>query len=420
MVREHPLSGRAAGVLLHVTSLPNGVLDHEAERFIDWLAAAGQSWWQILPLSPPDAFGSPYAGLSAFACRTDLVPHDGRPVPAGELAAYRTRNTGWIDHWERFAGPGAVEDQVRFERRWREVRDHARRRGVRILGDLPLYVAAGSVDVASHPEIFRTDAVAGVPPDYFSEDGQLWGNPLYDWDRLRAEGFAWWIARVRRSLELHDAVRLDHFRGLEAHWAVPADATTARDGAWIPTPGREMLDAVEGTLGHDIPIVAEDLGIITDQVEELRRHFRLPGMMVLQFEMDDHPAQDGRLWHEEDRVAYPGTHDNATVEEWWASVDDRLRWHVTESAHRCGIADGPPHRTMVELAHHAPARIAIASAQDILGLGASARMNTPGTTEGNWTWRLEAGALTDDLARWLRDLTEATGRSVPVPPRASA
>lgn len=404
------LERRSAGVLLHVTSLPNGVLDDHAERFVDWLAEAGQRWWQILPLAPPDGFGSPYAGRSAFAAWSRLVPHDGTPVRPDELADFHERNAGWADDWERSEGHDALLDQVRFERRWREVREYANAQGIRILGDLPLYVAADGADERIHPEYFRTDAVAGVPPDYFSDDGQLWGNPLYDWDRLRADGFTWWIARLRRALDLHDAVRLDHFRGLAAHWAVPAGATTARDGEWIHTPGHELLTTIGRALGDDIPIVAEDLGIITPDVDALRQAFDLPGMMVLQFEMDDHPVQDGRLWHESDRVAYPGTHDNATVNEWWAGIDDRVRWHVRESADRCGIEDEAPHRVMVKLAYHAPARIAITPAQDIIGLGPEGRMNTPGTVEGNWRWRLESGQLTIDHARWLRELTEETGR----------
>lgn len=407
---DRPLADRAAGVLLHVTSLPNGVLDEEAERFVDWLVEAGQTWWQILPLTPPDGFGSPYAGRSAFAAWSGLIPDDPVPVTRQELTAFRERNAAWADDWERMEGPAALVEQVRVERRWREVREYANRRGIRIMGDLPLYVAAGGADQRAHPEFFRTDAVGGVPPDYFSDDGQLWGNPLYDWERLRADGFSWWIARLRRALDLHDAVRLDHFRGLEAHWAVPAGAPTAREGEWIPTPGHELLSSLRDALGDDIPIVAEDLGIITDEVEALRREFALPGMMVLQFEVDDHPVQDGRLWHEEDRVAYPGTHDNATVEEWWASVDDRLRRHVRASAERCGIGDGPAHRTLVELAYHAPSRIAVTAAQDIIGLGPEGRMNTPGTVGGNWSWRLRQGELTRDHARWLRRLAERTGR----------
>ncbi len=407
---EGPLARRSAGVLLHVTSLPNGVLDGEAERFVDWLVEAGQSWWQVLPLAPPDGFGSPYAGRSAFAAWSGLVPDDPVPVTPEEISAFHGRNADWAAGWEQLEGPAAVVEQVRIERRLREVREYANRRGVRIMGDLPLYVAADGADQRAHPAFFRTDAVAGVPPDYFSDDGQLWGNPLYDWGRLRADGFSWWIARLRRALDLHDAVRLDHFRGLEAHWAVPAGAETARDGEWIPTPGRELLRTLQGALGTDIPVIAEDLGIITDEVEALRRDFGLLGMMVLQFEVDDHPAQDGRLWHEEDRVAYPGTHDNATVEEWWESIDDRLRRHVHESAGRCGIDDGPAHRTMVELAYHAPSRIAITAAQDILGLGPEGRMNTPGTVGGNWRWRLRPGELTTDHARWLRELSRRTGR----------
>jgi len=360
------LDERSAGVLMHVTSLPNGVLDDHAERFVDWLAEAGQRWWQILPLGPPDPFGSPYSSSSAFAMWPGLLADRSEPVGPDDVERFRHDHAAWADEWAAFAGPDALADQVRLSRRWRRLRDHAASCGVRILGDLPLYVASDGVERATHPELFQSGAVAGVPPDYFSEDGQLWGNPLYDWDRMRADGFAWWLARMRRAFELHDAVRLDHFRGLEAYWAVPVGAETAREGEWRPAPGAELLERVRGELGA-LPILAEDLGIITDEVDDLRRGAGLPGMMVLQFELGETPAQERRLWHEADRIAYPGTHDNATVTEWWDALHDHGRWTVEESLRRAGGEPGEPHRMMVELAHRAPAVIAIASAQDILG-----------------------------------------------------
>ncbi len=413
-VSDELLRHRSAGVLLHVTSLPNGVLDDHAERFVDWLADAGQRWWQVLPLGPPDPFGSPYSSRSAFAMWPGLLADHGEPVSSDDVERFRRDNILWADAWAAFAGPDALADQVRVSRRWARLRAHAASRGVRILGDLPLYVAQDGLERTTQPELFQEGAVAGVPPDYFSEDGQLWGNPLYDWDAMRSDGFAWWVARMRRAFELHDAVRLDHFRGLEAYWAVPHGAETAREGEWRPAPGRELLERIREDLGT-LPILAEDLGIITDQVDELRRGAGLPGMIVLQFELGETPVQDRRLWHEHDRVVYPGTHDNATVTQWWDGMHDHGRWTLEESLRRAGGEPGPPHRMMVELAHRAPAVIAIVSVQDLLGLGAEARMNTPALAEGNWSWRMGPDALTADHARWLRELTASTGRIDPGP-----
>ncbi len=408
----HPfLASRTAGVLLHVTSLANGVLDDEAERFIDWLAEAGQRWWQILPLAPPDHYGSPYAGLSAFAACDGLVPPTAvGPATADEVAAFREEHGEWAAGWEAYAGPGSLAGQVRFKRRWDEIRSYAADREIRIMGDLPLYVAQDGADRRANPGLFRNDGVAGCPPDYFAEDGQLWGNPLYDWQRMRADGFAWWVARLGRALELFDAVRIDHFRGLAAYWDIPAHAQTAREGSWQPGPGRELLTAVNERLGAPA-LIAEDLGVITPDVEELRLAFDLPGMAVLQFEVEHHPAQEGRLWHEPVRVVYPGTHDNATSAQWLEQASDHQRWCVDESVRRAGGEPVGGAWSLVQLAHAAPANTAIVCAQDLLGLGAEARMNTPGSTHGNWAWRLQPGQLTGELARRLRELTAATGRT---------
>lgn len=406
------LHRRAAGVLLHVTSLPNGVLDDHAERFVDWLAEAGQRWWQILPLGPPDQYGSPYSGMSAFALWPGLLPDHTERVSADDVERFRHEHAMWADEWAGFAGADALVEQVRVDRRWRRLREYAAERDVQILGDVPLYVAPDGADRAAHPGLFQTGALSGVPPDYFSEEGQFWGNPLYDWDAMRADGFAWWVARMRRAFELHDAVRLDHFRGLEAYWSIPVGATSAREGEWRPAPGEELLRRVRDELGT-LPILAEDLGIITDGVDALRRGAGLPGMMVLQFELGETPAQERWLWHEVDRAAYPGTHDNATVMEWWEGLHDHGRWTVEESLRWAGGEPGPPNRMMVELAHRAPATLAVASMQDLLGLGAEARMNTPSRTGGNWSWRMAEGALTAELAGWLRDLTASAGRLDP-------
>src|SRR5919109_4790174 len=210
---------RSSGVLLHPTSLPGGRLGEEAYRFVDWLAAAGQSWWQVLPLGPPDEHGSPYKARSAFAGSEELLAEPNARVGEEEAAAFRRREAFWIEEWIAQAGAGGLEGQVRFEREWQALRAYARARGVRVFGDLPIYVAEGSVDHLAHPELFQRGVVAGVPPDDFSATGQLWGNPLYDWPALRRRGYRWWSERFRRTLGLFDLARIDHFRGFVAYWS---------------------------------------------------------------------------------------------------------------------------------------------------------------------------------------------------------
>ncbi len=208
---------RSCGILLHPTSLPGGRLGAEAYRFVDWLAAAGQSWWQVLPLGPPDEVGSPYKSPSAFAGWPGLLAEPDAPVSTAERNDFVARQAFWIGDWAEFAGGDAIADQVRFEREWRRLRVYAAEHGVRLIGDLPIYVAPGSADHLSHPELFQERFVAGVPPDAFTADGQLWGNPLYDWRALRAQGFRWWVERFRRTFELVDLTRLDHFRAFVAY-----------------------------------------------------------------------------------------------------------------------------------------------------------------------------------------------------------
>jgi 4-alpha-glucanotransferase len=373
---------RTSGILLHPTSLPSGRLGPEAYRFVDWLQRAGQSWWQVLPLGPPDGVGSPYASASAFAGWRGLLAEPRAPVSLEEVEAFVAAHGYWIGDWAAFAGAGAIADQVRFQREWRALRLYAAERGVRLIGDIPLYVAEGGADHRAHPELFQLGAVAGVPPDYFSRTGQLWGNPLYDWSAMRANGHRWWIERFRRTLELFDLARIDHFRGLVSYWAVPDRHRTARRGTWRRGPGRELFDAAAAELG-ELPLIAEDLGVITPAVERLRDELGLPGMYVLQFD----PSVDR---HREHAVVYTGTHDNDTSVGW--ARDPRAHW------------------PMIELAMSSPARIAIVPAQDVLGLGSEARMNTPGTEEGNWRWRLRRGQLTERHATRLRELTGLHGR----------
>jgi 4-alpha-glucanotransferase len=387
---------RSAGILLHPTSLPSGSLA-DARWFVDWLASAGQTWWQVLPLGPPDETGSPYAAKSAFAGWAGLLAEPDAPVSEEELEAFVARHPFWSADWASLGG--SLADQVRFEREWSGLRDYAAGRGVRLLGDLPIYVAPGSADHLAHPELFQTGAVAGVPPDLFSANGQLWGNPLYDWKALRATGYRWWVERLRRALELVDLVRLDHFRGLVAYWSVPAGRKTARAGRWRRAPGRELLETVRSELGS-LPVVAEDLGLITPAVERLRDELGLPGMAVLQFAFDGNPRNPHLpRHHRELQLVYTGTHDNDTAVGWYGAQPP------------AGLDPAEPNWSLIRIAYESRAAVAIVPAQDVLGLGSEARMNTPGRRKGNWSWRLEPGQLTDGHAERLLALATRTRRS---------
>lgn len=295
----------------------------------------------------------------------------------------------------------AAFEQWVVHRQWSSLREFAHERGVRVLGDAPIFVAHDSADVWSNRELFQLDAagrptaVAGVPPDYFSKTGQLWGNPLYRWDVLAQDGYQWWIDRVRQNLATVDAIRIDHFRGFAQYWAIDADAPTAIDGHWVDGPGRALFDALHAALGDDasaLPFVAEDLGIITPDVEALRDDLELPGMAILQFAFGGE-ADNAYLPHNfptSRRVVYTGTHDNDTTAGWYGALDERSRHHVRVYL-RCGDADAVD--GMVRLAWSSTAQWAIAPVQDILELGSEARMNTPGIAAGNWSWRLRAGQL---------------------------
>src|SRR3954471_2832281 len=395
---------RSAGVQLHPTSLSGGRLGDDAYRFVDWLHAAGQSWWQTLPLGPPDRHGSPYKARSAFAASPALLGAPDAPVDRDEVEAFRARNA-WARDWERSGAK--LADQVRFEREWGALRAYARDAGVRLLGDVPIYVAPGSADQRAHPELFLDDAVAGVPPDAFTDKGQLWGNPLYDWPALRARRYRWWVQRMARTLELFDAARVDHFRGFVAYWAVPRGARDARGGRWRRGPGRAVFDAISDELG-ELPLIAEDLGVITPPVTRLRRELGLPGMVVLQFAFDPgDPHGPHRIEaHEEDSVAYTGTHDHDTLRGWLDSLPPERRALVDAAVPR----DRDPVWGLIRLLHSSRARLAMVQLQDVLGLGSEARMNMPGTTRGAWRWRFERGRLTKRHARRLREATAEAGR----------
>lgn len=488
------LSGpRRAGVLLHPTSLPgpwaSGVLGADSHRFAGWLKDAGFSLWQMLPVGPVGAAGSPYQSASAFAGNAQLIDpaglveagwldadamhaaiarggqwehrhallreawrnfrkaagtadraafqqfwqqHRGWLVPVAlyRAATGRFGGGGWwtwpedLRHRRRDAVLGFMKDaapairEVAFEqwvfaRQWQRLREHAADCGVELLGDLPIYVDLDSADVWWHRHLFRVSpdgepaAVAGVPPDYFSETGQLWGNPLYDWVAMAGAGFGWWIDRVRAQLARFDYLRIDHFRGLQAYWEIPAGATSAREGRWRDAPGVELLTAFRAAF-EDGPFLAEDLGTITPAVHALRRQFGLPGMLIAQFAFDgsaDNPYLPAN--QVDDAVIYTGTHDNDTVVGWCRGLDDRSRRYV------CEVLACPPEgvpQALLRSVRESPARVAMFPLQDVLLLGSEARMNTPGTVTGNWTWRFAWEQIPGGLAHDWQEHLRASGR----------
>ncbi len=492
---------RAAGVLLHPTSLPGpygiGDLGQAAHQYVDWLADAGVRWWQVLPLNVPGEGHSPYATRSTFAGNTLLVspeglvtdgllaPKDLAPIPVSggpgvdfvsaevfknrllrrafeafraskdaalprALDQFRTAERNWVEDWAVFAAlkeahrnvawfdwpralalrePKAIsawrsahEEEVEFHvfaqfvffRQWSRLRDHAASRKVRILGDMPMFVALDSAEVWARRDLFLLDAngrptsVAGVPPDYFNADGQFWGNPLYDWEAMEREGYAWWIERVRQTLETVDALRLDHFRGFAAFWSIPAKAKTAKDGAWTPGPGRPLFDAIRKGLG-DLPFVAEDLGLIDAPVNELRDALGLPGMAVLQFAFSPEPRSTFLPYgHQKNLVVYTGTHDNNTTRGWY---DEEASEKEKDFVRRyLGVPGHEIHWDMVRAALASVADLAIVPHQDLAGLGSSARMNRPGTWQENWDFRLEGWMLDPGIRYRLGELVWLYGR----------
>jgi 4-alpha-glucanotransferase len=404
---------RSSGVQLHVTSLPSGRLDGDAYAFVDWLAAAGQSFWQVLPLGPPDAFGSPYRSRSAFACSPALLADPSAPVSAGEEDDLREREHFWIADWARIAGGRrAIRDQVRFAREWERLRAYAADAGVRLFGDVPLYVAAGGADHRAHPELFQRGRVAGAPPDAFAARGQRWGNPLWDWPALRRRRYRWWTERLRRQVALFDLVRVDHFRGFVAYWSIPARDRDATGGRWCRGPGGAPFEAARRELG-ELPLIAEDLGSITPAVERAREALGFPGMVVLQFAFGG-GGRDVLAGADARTVAYTGTHDHPTLQEWWHELDGERRARVRAALHERGIrwqGDARAHIALIRLTFSSPAMLAMIQAADLLGLGPEGRMNVPGRAGGNWGLRLRRGQLTPALARTLRAASEEAGRT---------
>jgi 4-alpha-glucanotransferase len=437
-------------VLLHLNSLEAG-LGRGGRAFIDWLVDAGFSVWQFLPLGPTGTDGSPYWVRSDSAGNVAFLDHNELPsMESGEYRAFLESSHGWLDDYVAFEAlsaahradpwwtwpaelrdrdPAAMErarkdlapeierlkqQQFAFAWQWARLREYAHSRGVRLFGDLPFYVAPDSAETWAHPEQFQLDgkgraiAVAGVPPDYFSETGQLWGNPLYDWSVMRHDGFTFWRARVHHQLARVDLLRIDHFRALAGHWSVPAGAPDARAGTWKRTPGRAFLKVLREECG-DLPIVAEDLGVITPDVDALRKGYGLPGMRVLQFGFGGDP-HDLHLPHMHDRdcVVYTGTHDNDTSIGWFLSLDSETQRRVEFFL---GLTPGAMPAALVRCALASVGKLAIIPMQDVLGLGSEARLNTPGTAIGNWSWRLPPGSLTHDLARQFALLNRVFART---------
>jgi 4-alpha-glucanotransferase len=349
--------------------------------------------------------------------------HGERPWPEWD-PKYVHRDPDAIRELEEVADSQIADIKViqfLFFHQWQQLRDYANEHGVRLFGDMPICIALDSADAWAHPEILRIDrdghpdAVAGVPPDYFSEDGQLWGNPLYDWDAHAKSGYQWWVDRLRASAELADMVRIDHFRGFEAYWSVPAEEKTAKKGAWEPGPGDAIFDAMQESLGT-LPIVAEDLGVITPAVEALRDRHNIPGMVVLQFDVAD---EDFDLYSvAENCVCYTGTHDNDTTVGWFKGSPDDIRtdFEIKETQQAAlQITGGMPetiHEDMIRAAFSTDARLAIAPMQDFLGLGSEARFNIPGTSSNNWRWRVDVTQLSDSFCEHVAELVRESGRAL--------
>ena len=497
-----PPDYRASGLLLHVTSLPSrygiGDVGPAAVAWIDRLRAAGQSWWQALPLGPTGYGNSPYQPLSSFAgnelvvspdwlvedgllredeCESGNLPRD--VIDYDAVIAYKRRlfKTAWANfvaapraglratyeqfrndqaHWledyalfralkAKYNGAYFLEwprelmervpsrlaeargelsetiDQVCFAqflifRQGERLKAYAHANGVRLIGDLPFFVSPDSSDVWSNPEIFllnedrRPRFVAGVPPDYFSADGQLWGNPVYDWDALRRTGYRWCIDRLRALLSHVDVVRLDHFRAFAAAWHVPMGAPNARNGQWSPGPGSDFFVTAKKELGT-LPFIAEDLGLITPDVTALRDSQNLPGMRVLQFGFDGNPENPHLPRnYVHNTVAYTGTHDNNTTRGWFEMLPEQQKQTLWAYLRRAPGESREAAPELMRLAWSSTAALAIAPLQDVLNLGGSARMNVPGQAAGNWRWRLTKDLLSTSAFDWLAELTKNSNR----------
>ena len=488
---------RESGILMHISSLPGpygiGTMGKNAYKFVDFLEAAGQSYWQILPLTPTGFGDSPYQSFSACAGNHYLIDLDtlveegllkqeeitgiawsrqndrvdfgtlyaqrskvlkiacNRFVPNGDYQAFIRENSDWLEDYAIFMAlkesmggkiwlewpeelkchePSALAAkrlalkaevelqyflQYQFDRQWKALRSYAGGKGIRIIGDVPIYVPLDSADVWAAPELFQLDAnrrpevVAGCPPDAFTEDGQLWGNPIYDWERMADTGYAWWVHRLAAAAKMYDVVRFDHFRGFESYWAVPAGDKTARNGQWVKGPDHDFIYAIQKAL-PDLDFIAEDLGYMTPEVRQLQVDSGYPGMKVLEFGFDSREESD-YLPHlyPDDSVCYTGTHDNVTLKQWFdeASPED-----VAYAKAYLGLNEAEGFIWgMIRGAMGSVSRVCVVQMQDYLELGKSARMNFPGTLSmDNWTWRAEEGFDGKALAEKILKITKLYGR----------
>lgn len=488
---------RESGVLMHITSLPGpygvGTMGRQAFAFVDFLRKAGQSYWQILPLTPTGYGDSPYQSCSTFAGNHYLIDLD-KLVEQGLLQRHEVENVRWCVserktdfgllynnklnvlriaygrfrggedferfchdndawlsdfalfmalksrnggqpwyRWEdglKFRSPDAIwqarqelKDEIRFYsfvqyiffQQWNALRSYAHANNISIIGDVPIYVPYDSVDVWSNPELFQMDdslnpvVVAGCPPDAFSADGQLWGNPIYRWDLMAQDGYAWWIRRLAAAGKLYDVVRMDHFRGFEAYWEVPFGHTTAKSGRWVKGPGMDFINAVKREL-PELKLIAEDLGFLTQEVLDLRDASGFPGMKVLEFAFDSREPSD-YLPHTyiPNTVCYTGTHDNMTMRQWFDTASPAAVQYAREYMRLDdyeGLVWG-----VIRTAFSSVSDLCVVQMQDFLNLGGEARMNFPGTlSDANWTWRGGYEVMDDNLARRIRYLTELYGR----------
>ena len=488
---------RCSGILMHISSLPGpygvGTMGKNAFRFVDFLEDAGQSVWQILPLTPTGYGDSPYQSCSTFAGNHYLIDLEAlveekllkkeelssirwswsetkadfgllynnrlnvlrkaydRFAAQEELDAFCAENAGWLPDFalfmalkDRFGGKPwyqwdkalkfrdskAIEtarqelkEEIRFfcfvqylfYKQWNALRAYAHGKGIRIIGDVPIYVPYDSVEVWKDTQLFQLDekldpvSVAGCPPDAFSADGQLWGNPLYRWDVMAEDGFAWWIRRLAAAGELYDIVRMDHFRGLEAYWSIPYGDATAKGGKWIKGPGMDFVNAVKKGL-PELNMIAEDLGFLTQEVLDLRDASGYPGMKVLEFAFDSREPSD-YLPHTyvSNTVCYTGTHDNMTMRQWFETATDEAVEYATEYMNlteKEGLVWG-----VIRTAYASVSDLCVIQMQDLLNLGAQARMNFPGTlSDANWTWRADDAFMSEDLAKKILNMTKLYGR----------
>jgi len=491
---------RSSGILMHITSLPGpygvGTLGKQAFAFVDFLERSGQSYWQILPLTPTGYGDSPYQSCSTFAgnhylidlealieegllrkeevdsidwCWSETKADFGRLYNnrlnvlrkayarfegGNDFELFCEDNESWLPDFAlfmalkgKYAGKPWYEwdkalrvrdrkalDQARqelaeeirfysfvqylFAKQWSALRAYASEKGVRIIGDVPSYVPLDSVEVWSEPEMFQLDetltpkVVAGCPPDAFTEDGQLWGNPIYDWDKMASDGFRWWIRRLEAAGEWYDVIRIDHFRGLEAYWSIPYGDATARGGKWVKGPGSAFIDAIKNSLPQ-LNLIAEDLGYLTQEVLDLRDNSGYPGMKVLEFAFDSREPSD-YLPHTYIRncVVYTGTHDNMTMRQWFETASEDAVAYATEYMglnKEEGLVLGTIRAAMGSVSD-----MCIIQMPDWLNLGGEARMNFPGTlSDCNWTWRAKDDIMSDSLAKKIYNMTKLYGRLAP-------